>query len=69
MRSIPPYKGEHDMAKRIQVWPPGGGDPITVYELDAGRLIMNGWTTEPAKAKPKAKSKDQAATSKAEEAN
>ena len=60
------------MAKRIQVWPPGGGDPITVYELDAGRLIMNGWTIEPEikpKAKPKAKSKDQAATPKAEEAN
>ena len=56
------------MAKRMQVWPPGGGDPITVYEVAAGRLIMNGWTTEPA-SKPKAKSKDRAATSKAEEAN
>lgn len=55
------------MAKRIQVWPPGGGDPIKVYELDAGRLIMNGWTTEPA-TKPKAKSKDRA-PAKAEEAN
>lgn len=57
------------MAKRMQVWPPGGGDPITVYELDAGRLIMNGWKTEPEakpKTKPKAKSKDDA---KAEEAN
>jgi hypothetical protein len=57
------------MSKRIQVWPPGGGDPITVYELDAGRLIMNGWKTEPEakpKTKPKAKSKDDA---KAEEAN
>ena len=55
------------MAKRIKVYPPGGGDPITVYEVDAGRLIMNGWTSEPA-SKPKAKSKDRAAT-KAEEAN
>lgn len=55
------------MAKRIKVWPPGGGSAVTVYEVDAGRLIMNGWTTESA-SKPKAKSKDRAAT-KAEEAN
>ena len=56
------------MAKRIQVWPPGGGEPIKVYEADAGRLVMNGWSLESAKAKPKAKSKDRA-ESKAEEAN
>ena len=58
------------MPKRIQVWPPGGGDPITVYELDAGRLIMHGWTTESEdspKTKPKAKSKDRAATTKSGE--
>lgn len=59
------------MAKRIKVWPPGGGEPITVYELDAGRLVMNGWTTEQAAApkKAKAKSKDDSAATKAEEAN
>lgn len=43
------------MAKRIKIWPPGGGDPITVYEVDAGRLIMNGWTTEKSGKKAKKK--------------
>jgi hypothetical protein len=56
------------MAKRIQVWPPGGGDPIKIYEADASRLVNNGWTTEPV-SKPKAKSKDRAATKAETEAN
>lgn len=38
------------MSKRIKVWPPSGGNPVEVYELDAARLVVNGWTLlEPAK--------------------
>lgn len=33
------------MAKRIKVYPPGGGEPIEVYEADSVRLVANGWTT------------------------
>ena len=37
------------MSKRIKVCSPSGGDPIEVYELDASRLVVNGWTLlEPA---------------------
>lgn len=32
------------MTNRIKVYPPKGGDPVEVYELDAGRLILKGWT-------------------------
>jgi len=32
------------MATRIKVWPPKGGEPIEVYEVDSIRLIANGWT-------------------------
>ena len=53
------------MANRIQVWPPGGGDPITVYEADSENLISKGWTTEPS-AKSKGK-KDAAAPKKTSE--
>ena len=55
------------MSNRITLWPPEGGDPITIYEIDAERLISNGWTKEEPSSKPKAKSKDRAAN-KAEEA-
>lgn len=33
------------MKDRIKVWSPKGGDGIEVYAADAGRLVMNGWTT------------------------
>lgn len=34
------------MSKRIKVWPPKGGEPIEVYEMDAVHLITSGWSTE-----------------------
>lgn len=40
------------MSNRIKVWPPKGGEPIEVYEVDSIHLVTNGWTTEaPAKSK------------------
>lgn len=33
------------MSRRIKVWPPKGGEPIEVYEVDSLHLITNGWTT------------------------
>ena len=32
------------MFDRVKVYPPGGGDPVEVYELDAPRLVLNGWS-------------------------
>jgi len=40
------------MSKRIKVWPPKGGEPIEVYEVDSVHLVANGWTVgESAKTK------------------
>ncbi len=40
------------MSKRIKVWPPKGGEPIEVYEVDSLHLVTNGWsTTDPAEKK------------------
>jgi len=32
------------MTTRIKVYPPAGAEAVEVYELDAGRLIMKGWS-------------------------
>ena len=38
---------------RIQLWPPGGGDPVEVFKHDAGQYKTNGWTDKNPAAKPK----------------
>ena len=36
--------------KRVKVYPPGGGEPIEVYQDDVNRLVSNGWSVDaPAK--------------------
>lgn len=35
------------MPSRVQLWPPGGGEPIEVYASEADALIASGWTTAP----------------------
>lgn len=32
--------------KRVKVYPPGGGEPIEVYQDDVNRLVSNGWSVE-----------------------
>jgi hypothetical protein len=31
------------MPKRIQVWPPAGGEPIEIWEADKFRFLEKGW--------------------------
>lgn len=38
------------MSDRVKVWSPNGGGAIECYQVDAMRLVANGWSlTEPTK--------------------
>lgn len=55
------------MAQRLKAWPPGGGSPVEVYELDAARLVLKGWTlnaaaTKAVKAAAETESAEESAT-------
>jgi len=45
------------MAKRIQVYPPSGGDPIEINAEDLVSFEAKGWTDSPRSSKPKATKK------------
>lgn len=32
--------------RRVKVYPPGGGEPIEVYQDDIERMVSKGWSTE-----------------------
>jgi hypothetical protein len=43
------------MAKRIQVYPPNGGEPIEIWDQDLASMEAKGWRTEtPRTSKTKA---------------
>jgi hypothetical protein len=43
------------MPKRIQVFPPNGGEPIEIWDQDLASMEAKGWRTEsPRSSKPKA---------------
>ncbi len=42
---------------RVKMYPPAGGDPITVYEHQVARQLEKGWTKHP--KKPPSKQKQQ----------
>ena len=45
------------MAKRIQVYPPSGGMPITINAQDLASFEAKGWTDSPRSSKAKATKK------------
>lgn len=45
------------MAKRIEVYPPTGGMPITINAEDLASFEAKGWTDSPRSSKPKATKK------------
>jgi hypothetical protein len=43
------------MPKRIQIFPPNGGEPIEIWDQDLASMEAKGWRTEsPRSSKPKA---------------
>ena len=43
------------MPKRIQIFPPNGGEPIEIWDQDLASMEAKGWRTEtPRTSKPKA---------------
>jgi|14_taG_2_1085336.scaffolds.fasta_scaffold16489_2 hypothetical protein len=42
------------MAKRMQVYPPSGGEPIEISAEDLASFEAKGWTASPRSSKPKA---------------
>ena len=56
------------MPKRIQVWPPAGGQPIEIWEADKGRFLEKGWLGEDPAAVVKSAAVT-ATTSKSEESD
>ena len=42
------------MAKRIDVYPPSGGQPIKINAQDLASFEAKGWTDSPRSSKPKA---------------
>lgn len=32
--------------KRVKVYPPGGGEPIEVYQDDVDRMVIKGWSVD-----------------------
>ncbi len=59
------------MPKRIQVWPPTGGQPIEIWEADKGRFLDKGWSdVDPAVVvKPAVTTADSETSEEAENGN